>query len=97
MLAMAAEAEKAGHDELGSASGAGVADGGTGHFEAGLEAGAIDGMASDAVAGGAVSEGGTGKLAGVGSGVGVLVVGDDEDERQTLDSGLVKSFVKSAR
>ena len=53
-------------------------------------------MRFDAVTDGFVREIGAGKLIGGRRGIGELIVGDDEDERQFFDSGLVERFVKSA-
>ena len=52
--------------------------------------------AVDAVADGLVRQIFAGKLAVGGRGIGVLIVGDDEDERQFFNGGLVQSFVKRA-
>ena len=97
VFAVADEAEERGHDELGAPAGAGIGDGLRNDAEAGLEVRAIEFVAGDAVADGLIGEIGAGKLAVIGGGVSVLVIGDDHDEGKFFDGGKVETFVKGAR
>jgi hypothetical protein len=96
MLAMAAKAQESGDDHLRTCTGAGALHGITEDSKAGYQIGAIDRMARHAIAGGAIDQIAAGELALIGSGIGILIIGDDQDERETFDSGLVDRFMKSA-
>ena len=93
---MAAKAQQPGDDHLRTAARPRLADGLAHHLEAGGQVGAIHGMPFDPVAGRLVHERATGELPLGRSGVGVMVVGDNQHQRQFLHRGLVHGFMKGA-
>ena len=96
MFAMAAEAEQVCHDQLRAAAGAGTFDSAADRAQAIFEVGAVHNVALDAVTDGAIDEGCARELPGFGRGVGVLIVGDDQDQRKFFYSGLIDSLVTGA-
>jgi hypothetical protein len=96
VFAVAAKPEEAGDDHLWAGAGAGALDGVAEDAEASGEVGAVDGVAGDAVTWGAVDEIAAGELVLIGGGIGVAVIGDDEDEGEFVDGGLVDGFVERA-
>ena len=96
VFTVADEAKERSDDELGATARAGIGDCLENNAEAGLEVSAIEFVAGDPVPDGLIGEIGAGKLAIIGGGVSVLVIGDDHDEGKFFDGGQVESFVKSA-
>jgi hypothetical protein len=96
VFAVAAEAEQGGDDELRTVAGPGAIHRVADHFEAGGQIRAVHRIRFNAVARAPVGQVGAGELAAVRGGVGVLVVGHDEDEREFFDGGLVQRLVKRA-
>ena len=97
MFAVAAKTQQAADDHLRAAAFARPADRRGQDAQAILKIGAIDGMGGDAVTAGLVGQIMAGKLAVVRRGVGVLIVGDDQNQRQTFHRRLVQGFMKCAR
>ena len=96
MFPVAAQAQQLGDDHLRSPARSGLADRVAYHFEAGRQVGAFRGVSADPVPGGLVQERAAGKLPIGRSGIGVVVIGHDQHQRQFLDGGLVDGFVKGA-
>ncbi len=96
VFAMAAQAQQVGDDHLRSAARSRLADCVAHHFEAGGQVGAIRSVPANPVTGGLVQERAAGKLSLGGSGIGVVVIGHDQHQRQFLDGGLVDGFVEGA-
>src|SRR6185312_13466655 len=96
VFAVAAEAEQIGDNHLRPATGTGGVRGTAQGFQAGLKVGAVDGLAFHSVACGAIRQIAASELTLVGGGVGVLIVGDDENQRQFFDRCLVQRFVNGA-
>ena len=94
VFAVAAEAEQIGHDELRAVAGAGTSDRVANDIKTRGQIIANHGMRFDAVAHGFIRKVGADKLAVIRRGIGVLVVGDDEDEREFFHGRLIKRFVK---
>src|SRR5688500_13604421 len=90
---MAAEPQQIRDDHLRAAAGAGAFDSGADGAQAIFKVGAVDGVAFDAVADGAIDERSACELTGFGRGISVLVVRDDEDQREFFDGSLIDRFV----
>ena len=73
-----------------------LADGFTDHFEAGGQIRSIHGLTGDPVPGSLVQERAAGELPLGGSGIGVVIVGNDQHERQFFHGGLVHRLMKRA-
>ena len=96
MFAVAAKAEQRGDDQLRAAAGAGAGHGLADNFQARGQIRAVHRLRFDAVTNGLVGEVAAGKLARGRRGIGVLIVGHDQNQRQFFHGGLVERLVKRA-
>jgi hypothetical protein len=96
VFAVTAEPKQTGHDHLWTSASAGFADHFLCNFEAGEQVSAVNGAGLDAVACSFVNEGSAGELPFIGSGIGVVIVGHKENQRQFLHCGLVDGFMEGA-
>jgi hypothetical protein len=93
---MTGEAEDGGDDELRWATGAGAFHGRADYLKALCQVGAVQFIAFEAVTAGAINQVGAGKLAIVGSGISVMIIGRDHYQRNVLDRGDVHPFMGRA-
>jgi two-component system, sensor histidine kinase and response regulator len=96
MFAVPAKAKEGSDHHLGTCAGAGALHGVAEDPQAGGEIGTINGVAGDAVPEGTVHKIPAGELAGVGGRIGVLIIGDHQDQRETFHRRLVDGFMKCA-
>ena len=96
VFTVAGEAEERGDHKLWSAAGARTRDRIVEYFEAGMKIGSVHGVAFHAVSDGFIDEIRAYELPIVRRGIGVLIIRNHHDQRQSLDRGEVHAFVKGS-
>ena len=96
MFAVTAKPEQGGDDHLRAATGAGARHGVTHNLQTRGQIRAIHGMGFHAITSGFVRQIAAGKFAVIWRRVGVMVVGNNEHERQFFNGGLIERLMKRA-
>ena len=97
MFPVSAKAQQVRDNQLWAAAGARGIDRSARYRQTGFEIRSVQEVTGNSITFGAIDQGSTGILAAIGSGIGILVVGHDNNYWQTFHRSLVDCFMESAR